>query len=125
MDALIAWMRGPQTLGSAISRALVPRALLFACIATAILVGQAMSVQPISAELDAKPAPAPTWTLAQRAAEPDCVPLESWPKGRPAAAVVVSRASDGKVVKVNFDDAWAANHNAGAADDLWVLGVCR
>jgi len=124
MDALVAWMRGPQTLGSAISRALVPRALLFACIATAILVGQAMSVQPISAELDAKPAPAPTWTLAQRASEPGCVPLASWPAGKPAAAVVVSRASDAKVVKVGFDEAWAANHNATQADDLWVLAVC-
>jgi hypothetical protein len=124
MDALVAWMRGPQTLGSAICRALVPRALLFACIATAILVGQAMAVRPTSAELDAKPTPAPIWTLAERAAEPDCVPLATWPEGKPAPSVVVSRAADAKVVRVGFDQAWAANHNATAADDLWVLAVC-
>lgn len=124
MDALIAWMRGPQSLGSAVGRVLLPRILLFATVATAILVGQAAATNPTAARLDAEPAPAPMWTLAERAAEPDCVPLSSWPKGKPAADVVVSRASDGKVVRISFDRAWAANHNTVTADDLWVLGVC-
>src|SRR4051812_8856184 len=109
MDALITWMRGPQTLGAAIGRALLPRIVLFATIAVAVLVGQAVAMNPTSARLDAKPAPAPMWTLAERAAEPGCVPLANWPKGKPAADVVVSRASDGKVVRVSFDRAWASN----------------
>jgi len=124
MDALITRMRGPQSLGSAIGRVLLPRVLLFATVATAVLVGQPAATNPTAAPLDAEPAPAPMWTLAERAAEPDCVPVSSWPKGKPAADVVVSRASDSTVVRMSFDRAWSANHNATTGDDLWVLAVC-
>lgn len=124
MDALTTWLRGPQTLRGSLARVLVPRALLFVTVALALLAGNAMSVSATSARLDAKPAPAPMWSLSDRAAAPDCVPLKSWPAGKPAAQVVVSAAADGAVSRVSFDHAWAANHNASQGDDLWVLAVC-
>ena len=124
MDALITWMRGPQTLAAALGRVLVPRALLFAVVATAVLVGQAMTVDPTASQVAPLPTPAPTWSPADRAAQPDCVPVQGWPEGKPARDVVVSRAADGRVLRLAFDRAWALNHNASEADDLWVLGVC-
>ena len=124
MEALITWMRGPRTLAASVCRVLVPRLLLFGAVATAVLVGQAMTVSPTASQIDALPAPAPIWSLADRVAQPDCVPLASWPEGKPAARVVVSRAADERVLRIGFDRAWAANHNGTTADDLWVLAVC-
>jgi hypothetical protein len=124
MEALTTWLRGPQTLWGSVLRVLVPRTALFVTVAAAILAGNALSVSTTSARLDARPAPAPMWSLSERAAAPDCVPLKSWPQGKPAAQVVVSSAATGRVARVSFDRAWAANHNATTADDLWVLAVC-
>ena len=125
MEALTTWLRGPQTLRGSVLRVLVPRAVLFLTVAVAVLAGNAMSANGATARLeDAAPSPAPLWSLSQRAAAPDCVPLSSWPAGKPAAQVVVSGAADGEVSRIAFDRAWAANHNASSADDLWVLAVC-
>lgn len=124
MEALATWLRGPRTLRGSVLRVLVPRALLFGTVALGLLAGNAMSVSATSARLDARPAPAPLWSLSDRAAAPDCVPVKSWPAGKPAAQVVVSSAADGTVTRVSFDHAWAVNHNAPAADDVWVLAVC-
>jgi hypothetical protein len=124
MNALATWLRGPRTLRGSLLRVLVPRALVFATVALALLAGNAMSASATSARLDARPAPAPMWSLSDRAAEPDCVPLKSWPQGKPAAQVVVSGAEDASVARISFDRAWAVNHNASAADDVWVLAVC-
>ena len=124
MEALTTWLRGPQTLRGSVARVLVPRVLLFVTAGLALLAGNAMSLSATSARLDARPAPAPMWSLAERAADPDCVPLKSWPQGKPAAQVVVSSAADGTVRRVSFARAWAANHNSTQSDDLWVLAVC-
>jgi hypothetical protein len=124
MEALTTWLRGPQTLRGSVLRVLMPRTLLFVTVALAILAGNALSTSASSARLDARPAPAPMWSLSERAAAPDCEPLKSWPHGKPAAEVVVSSAADGKVSRMSFDRAWAANHNATDGDDLWVLAVC-
>jgi hypothetical protein len=124
METLTNWLRGPQTLRGSVLRVLVPRALLFVTVAFALLAGNAMSVSTTAARLDAKPAPAPMWSLSERAAAPDCVPLKNWPAGKPAGQVVVSSAADGTVSRMSFDRAWAANHNPTDGDDVWVLAVC-
>lgn len=124
MNALIARSRGPRTLGSVVLRVLVPRALMFAALATVLLVGKVMAVNPSAAPFGDLPSATPTWTAADRAAEPDCVPHADWPEGTPAAEVVVHRFSDRATVRLPFVEAWNLNHNATEVDDLWVLGVC-
>ncbi|RNL63161.1 hypothetical protein EFK50_15770 [Nocardioides marmoriginsengisoli] len=116
--------RPARSLGSTVLRVLVPRALVFATLSGVLLVGSAMAVSPSSAPAEALPRVAPTWSVADRAAQPDCVPTASWPEGRLGSAVVVHRFSDDATVRLPFLEAWRTNHNESEADDLWVLGVC-
>lgn len=124
MNALTARMRAPRTLWSQVVRVLTPRLVIFGALASALLVGNAMSLSPSAAPLDQTPPMMPAWSAADRAAEPDCLPAADWPAGKPGAAVVVHRFSNGSVERVPFLDAWRENHNDSEADDVWVLGVC-
>lgn len=124
MNALIARMRAPRTLGSQVVRVLTPRLVVFGALASALLVGNAMSLSPSAAPLDQALPTMPTWSAADRAAEPDCLPAAAWPAGKPGAEVVVHRFGDGSVERVPFLDAWRENHNDTEVDDVWVLGVC-
>lgn len=114
----------PRTLRGLVLRVLVPRAAAFALVVLVLLLGRAMAVNPSSAPFEEIPAGVPTWSAADRAAEPDCVPSADWPTGTPGSAVVVHRYSDDSTVRLAFDVAWDLNHNATEVDDVWVLGVC-
>jgi hypothetical protein len=117
-----------RTFTSLVLRVLVPRALLFGAGAAMLVLGQAMAVSP-SAHSSSLPdeevvsAP-PSWTAADAAAYPGCVPLVSWPAAAPADFVVVHSFRADAHRKVAFDAAWAANHDDTEANDVWVLGVC-
>jgi len=124
MNALTARMRAPRTFWSQVARVLVPRLALFGALSSALLVGNAMSLSPSAAPLEQLPNVEPTWSAAERAAEPDCVPAAAWPEGKPGAEVVVHRFSDGSTQRVDFLEAWRGNHNQTEVDDVWVLGVC-
>lgn len=124
LAALIARRRAPRTLRSHLARVVVPRVTLFGALAAAILVGNAMALTPSAAPLDRDPISVPTWSAADRAAEPDCVPAADWPSGAPGAEVVVHRFADRSVARMAFLDAWQVNHNGSETDDVWVLGVC-
>lgn len=125
MNALTARMRAPRTFGSQVARVLVPRLALFGALSSALLVGNAMSLSPSAAPLEQLPVEVPTWSAAERAAEPDCIPESAWPAGEPAAAVVVHRFDEDRTVRMDFADAWDVNHNQTETDDVWVLGICR
>lgn len=124
MSALTTRMRAPRTLRSHLVRVLTPRLVLFGAFTSALAVGNAMSMSPSAAPFDQALPTVPSWSVADRAAEPDCVPAADWPAGKPAAAVVVHRFSNGSVERVPFLDAWHENRNGSEADDTWVLGVC-
>lgn len=124
MNALIARMRAPRTLGSHLVRVLTPRLVIFGALASALLVGNAMSLSPSAAPLEQELPTMPTWSAADRAAEPSCLPAADWPAGKPGASVVVHRFSDSSVRRIPFLDAWRENHNGSDSDDVWVLGVC-
>jgi len=124
MNALTARMRAPRTLRSHLVRVLTPRLVVFGALSSALLVGQAMSLSPSASPLEQTLPTVPTWSAEDRAAEPGCVPAADWPEGKPGAAVVVHRYSDGSVERVPFLDAWRENHNGSEVDDVWVLGVC-
>lgn len=124
MNALIARMRAPETLGSQVARVLVPRLAVFGALSASLLLGNAMSLSPTAAPLEQAPFVAPAWSAAERAAAPDCLPAADWPEGKPGSDVVVHRFSDGRVVRVAFSEAWRQNHNHTEVDDVWVLGVC-
>lgn len=115
-----------RTFRSFVLRALVPRAAIFAAAAAILGLGHAMALGPsVSASATAGEAvPAPSWTQADRAAYPGCMPAGDWPTGRAADHVVVHSFRDDGHLKIAFDDAWRLNHNATEADDVWVLGVC-
>lgn len=114
----------PRSLASYVVRTLVPRTVLFGSLSTALLVGNAMAVDPLAAPADATPDASPTWTAEVAAAHPGCVDAEAWPEGRPAEVVVAFSFADDAVEEIGFDRAWSRNHNDSEADDLWVLGVC-
>lgn len=124
MNALTARIRAPRSLGTQVVRVLTPRLVIFGALASALLVGNAMSLSPSAAPLDQELLMMPTWSAADRAAEPDCLPSADWPAGKPGAAVVVHRFSNASVERMPFLDAWSQNHNDSEADDVWVLGVC-
>jgi hypothetical protein len=105
-------------------RVLAPRALVFATVSGVLVVGSAMAVSPSSSPVEELPQAVPTWSVADRAAQPECVPTAQWPEGRLGSAVVVHRFSDDATLRVSFLEAWRTNHNQTEADDLWVLGVC-
>jgi hypothetical protein len=114
-------------LRSFVLRALLPRTVAFAGGASILVLGHAMAVDP-SAHSDAASsdmvAAAPSWTPADTAGYPGCVPSAAWPAGRPASYLVVHRIRDDTDLKMPFDDAWRANHDETEVDDVWVLGVC-
>jgi hypothetical protein len=106
--------RGQQrTFWSILLRTLIPRAVVFAAVAAALLVGQVMAVNPSSAPIDSQSAAVPVWTPAIQAAHPGCVPSAQWPAGKPAASE-----------RIAFDTAWSLNHDNSESNDVWVLGVC-
>lgn len=113
-----------RTFRSILLRLLIPRAVGFAAIAAALLVGQAMAVNPSSAPIDSLATPAPVWTPAIQAAHPGCVPSTQWPAGKPASAVIAHRFSDDTTDLIGFDTAWSMNHDATETNDVWVVGVC-
>ena len=113
-----------RTFRSVLLRTLIPRTVGFAALAAALLVGQAMAVNPSSAPIGSLPTPAPVWTAAIQAADPGCVPSAQWPAGKPASAVIAHRFSDGSTDRIAFDTAWSLNHDATESNDVWVLGVC-
>jgi hypothetical protein len=118
----------PRTFASVVVRVFAPRFAMFGAVVATLVLGQmlGMSSALSSSSTPAKePAhPMPSWTVAETAAYPGCVPLSAWPKGATADFVVVHRFRDGVRTKVRFATAWAANHNGTEVDDLWVLGVC-
>ncbi|MCZ4498062.1 MAG: hypothetical protein JWQ74_615 [Marmoricola sp.] len=124
MDALTRRMRAPRTLRHQVLRVLVPRVAGFAAVVFVLLLGKVMAVSPTSAPFEALPTAVPTWSSADRAAEPDCVAAADWPEGTLADEVVVHRFADDSTVRMAFTDAWAANHDVTEVDDLWVLAVC-
>ncbi|MGO4258478.1 hypothetical protein [Marmoricola sp. RAF53] len=114
----------PRPLSSYVVRVLVPRTVLFSTVAGALLVGQVMAVDPLAAPADSEPVRVPSWTAGDAAAHPGCVASRDWPEGRPADAVVVHSFRDGVRERMDFDVAWARNHDASESDDVWVVGVC-
>jgi hypothetical protein len=117
--------RGQQrTFWSILLRTLIPRAVVFAAVAAALLVGQVMAVNPSSAPIDSQSAAVPVWTPAIQAAHPGCVPSAQWPAGKPAASVIAHRFSDDTTERIAFDTAWSLNHDNSESNDVWVLGVC-
>lgn len=114
----------PRTLRGVVLRVLLPRAAVFALVVVVLTLGRAMAVDPSSAPLEQLPTGVPTWSAADRAAEPDCLPSAQWPAGKPGSAVVVHRFSDDSTRRLAFVTAWKLNHNGTEVDDVWVLGVC-
>lgn len=116
--------RRPRPFGWYVARTLVPRTVLFLALAAALLVGQALAVDPLAAPASVEPAALPAWTDADAVANPGCVPSSFWHTGTPAAAVVVYGPADTRGVRMAFDTAWALNHDASETNDVWVVGVC-
>jgi hypothetical protein len=114
----------PRTLRGVLLRVLLPRTTAFAMVVLVVMLGRAMAVAPSAAPFEAIPTGEPTWSAAEQAAEPDCVPSADWPTGTPGSAVVVHRFSDDSTQRLPFLTAWRLNHNDTEVDDVWVLGVC-
>ena len=117
-----------RTFKSFVLRALVPRVAGFAVVAAALGLGQAMVVDRSAHSADAtRPdvvSAAPTWTAADAAAYPGCVPSATWPSGRIASSLVVHRFRDDTDLTMTLDDAWQVNHDDTEVDDVWVVGAC-
>lgn len=115
----------PRALSTFLAFIVVPRIAIFATLAGALLVGQAMAVDPLAAPADDHVTELPTWTAADRAAYPDCVREGDWTPGAPAASVVVRGSNAPMGSRMPFDAAWEVNHNDLSTDDVWVVGICR
>lgn len=113
-----------RTLGSYVARTLLPRTVVFGALSAALLVGNAMAVDPLAAPADSGTTALPTWSAEVAAAHPECVDASTWPEGRPAETVIAYSFQDQVADAVPFDRAWAINHNATEVDDLWVIGIC-
>jgi hypothetical protein len=117
-----------RTFRSAVLRTFVPRLVAFAAGAGSLVLGHALAAGaalPAEAVMTQHVLAAPaSWTLADVAAFPGCVAQAAWPKGTPAAFVVVSGEGGAGHHRIGFDRAWRLNHNAAPADDLWVVGIC-
>jgi hypothetical protein len=117
-----------RTFESVVVRVFAPRLAMFGAVAATFVLGQAMGITSASPSssvpAERQVRSLPSWTIAETAAYPDCVPLSAWPKGALADFVVVHRFRDGVRTKVAFATAWAANHDGTEVDDMWVLGVC-
>ena len=115
-----------RTLTSFLLRALLTRVVPFVAVAAMILLGRELgpdqSTQPTEAAT--LQTPVPTWTAADWADYPTCVPSAQWPTGTPAGFVVVQAVGTTAHSKLAFDRAWELNHNEVDVDDVWVLGVC-
>lgn len=114
-----------RTLRSWLLRVLVARIVIFGVTTTILGLARVLSVG-LSAQpsADHVAAQMPSWTAADQRAHPRCVPAASWPRGRPAAHLVVYSFRDHVRGKVAFSDAWKRNHNDTEVDDIWVLGMC-
>lgn len=115
-----------RTFRSVVLRALVPRLVVLAALTAALALGHALAVDgAVSADavVSQQVVAVPSWTMADVASFPGCVPQAVWPSGTPAAAVVVGDGASGHR-RIGFDRAWRLNHNAISADDLWVVGIC-
>ncbi|MET3963171.1 hypothetical protein ABIE44_003105 [Marmoricola sp. OAE513] len=123
MNALRSWTR-PRSLRLQVLRLLAVRVVGFGALVATVLIGQMVAVRPSAAPFETTPSALPSWTAADQAGNPDCVPAAAWPAGSPATAVVAHSFSDDLTRRIDFDDAWAANHNATDTDDVWVLGIC-
>ncbi len=124
LESAVRRLQQPRSLSSLVLRTMVPRALAFLSLASALLVGNAMAVDPLAAPLDQVPATIPSWTVADAATHPGCTPTASWPEGKLADEVVAFSFRDDAASRLAFDRAWALNHNASESDDVWVIGVC-
>jgi hypothetical protein len=116
--------REPRPFGWYLARTMIPRTVVFAALAAAMLVGEALASDPLAVRVADEPAPVPSWTAADATANPSCVPSAAWQPGVPAAALVVYRVGDSRGVRMPFDTVWARNHDATAVNDVWVVGVC-
>jgi hypothetical protein len=119
--------RKSRTFQSFVLRALVPRVLVFGACAAFLAVGQAMAVDAAAqseAVITEQATLSPSWSMADAASYPGCVPASEWVTGTPAPAVVVVGLSVPGHRKIEFGRAWTLNHNDSPADDVWVLGVC-
>lgn len=113
-----------RTLAQVLARVLLPRMLVFGVAASAILVGQSFGA-PEAHRAGSEAATAlPAWGPRDSAAFRGCVPSSAWAGGGPAPGVVVRDLRSGGDRRMAFEVAWRRNHNASAADDVWVLGVC-
>lgn len=120
------WGRPQQrSLSSYVARALIPRAVLFGAMACALLVGQAMSVDPLASTAGYQPAVRPTWTSADGTANPGCISARAWHAGDVAKSVVAYRSGATRSVQLPFDTAWRLNHDATEVNDVWVVGLCK
>lgn len=124
LERLAERKRQPRSFGSSLARLLLPRSIAFASLAAALLVGNAMAVDPLAAPADASVSPAPTWSSSVAAANPGCVDAGEWPEGQLADAVVVHDFAQHADLRLAFDRAWDRNHNDTEVDDVWVVGVC-
>jgi hypothetical protein len=115
----------PRPLSSYVARALIPRVVVFAALASAVLVGQVMAVDPLAAPVDPLPSVHHGWSVSDAVANPDCIAASAWHQGDVAGTVIVYGAGDAHGVRMRFDDAWRRNHDPSEADDVWVVGVCR
>jgi hypothetical protein len=118
--------RRRRTFGSAVVQMLVTRVAVFGVGAAVLALGHLLAPISSSAAVPADDTarPLPSWTAADAAANPGCVPFSSWPAGAPAEFLVVHSFRDNVHRKVAFAAAWADNHDDTEVDDVWVVGVC-
>jgi hypothetical protein len=116
-----------RTFASVAARMLLTRVAVFAAGAAVLVLGSLMAPVTSAASVPAVDTGRrlPSWTPADAAANPGCVPSSAWPTGAPAPFVVVHSFRDNVHRKVEFATAWAANHDDTEVDDVWVVGVCR
>jgi hypothetical protein len=117
--------RRPSTFAAVVGRVLVTRVAMFGAGAAVLAIGHLMapiSSSSVSAQEIVRAQP--TWTIADSADYPGCVPASAWQAGAPARFVVVHSFRDNEHRKVAFDTAWSANHDDTESNDVWVLGVC-
>jgi hypothetical protein len=115
-----------RTFASVAVRILVTRVAAFGVGAAVLAVGHLMAPISSSASVPAGDMARrlPSWTAADAAANPGCVPFSSWPAGVPAEFLVVHSFRDNTHRKVAFATAWADNHDDTEVNDVWVVGAC-
>jgi hypothetical protein len=116
-----------RTLKSSVLRVLVPRALVFAALSGALLLGHEMAAvlapePPHDAVLSAPIVP--TWTAADAAVHPECTPTRDWPRGAVPPYLMVHDFRANADRKMAFGLVWRRTHNSTEVDDVWVVGAC-